>query len=371
MPFYGFEHVDLCTAHSDHVGGHYYAWFRQQREDADALRDRANQIAHDYVCPQAYRTAIPEEFYPTSYVGLKTTEYIDRHARDAGGKPFFLMASFPDPHHPFTPPGKYWDMYSPEDMDLPPVYGNREPPPHVKWARAARAAGEVATNSQNAFAVDEREVREARALTCGMIAMIDDAVGEILACLEANGLADNTVVVFTSDHGDFLGDHGLLLKGPAHFEGITHVPFIWAEPGAPARTADTMAGTIDIAQTILDRARIEAYNGIQGRSLMNAVHGEDDPGAVDSIVIEDDQQRHYMGYSAPPRIRSIITDTHRLTITQGEDWGELYDLKNDPDEMENLFDDPAHAGVRAELFERLAYRQVELVDTSPMPTLRA
>ncbi len=371
LPFYGFEHVDLCTEHSDHVGGHYYAWFRQQREDADALRDRATQIAHDYVCPQAYRTAIPEEFYPTSYVGLKTTEYIDRHARDGGGKPFFLMASFPDPHHPFTPPGKYWDMYSPEDMDLPPVYGNREPPPHVKWARAARAAGEVATNSQNAFAVDEREVREARALTCGMIAMIDDAVGEILACLEANGLADNTVVVFTSDHGDFLGDHGLLLKGPAHFEGITHVPFIWAEPGAPAGTADTMAGTIDIAQTILDRARIEAYNGIQGRSLMNAVHGKDDPGAVDSIVIEDDQQRHYMGYLAPPRIRSIITDTHRLTITRGEDWGELYDLKNDPDEMENLFDDPAHAGARAELFERLAYRQVELVDTSPMPTLRA
>ena len=78
-----------------------------------------------------------------------------------------------------------------------------------------------------------------------------------------------------------------------------------------------------------------------------------------------------MGYSAPPRIRSIVTDRHRLTITMGEGWGELYDLKNDPDEMENLFDDPAHAGARAELFERLAYRQVELVDTSPMPTLRA
>ncbi len=371
LPFYGFEHVDLCTEHSDRVGGHYYTWFRQHRADADELRDRENQLPHDYVCPQAYRTAIPEEFYPTSYVGLKTEEYLGRHARTGGGRPFFLMASFPDPHHPFTPPGRYWGMYRPEDMELPPRHGNREPPPHVRWARSARDAGTAVTSAQNAFAAADREVLEARALTCGMIAMIDDAVGRILASLEANGFADDTVVVFTSDHGDFLGDHGLMLKGPAHYEGITHVPFIWAEPGAPARTADAMAGTIDIAQTVLDRARIDPYNGIQGRSLLPAIRGEADPEAVDSIVVEDDQQRHYFGYKGAPRIRTIVTATHRLTVTQGESWGELYDLANDPDEMENLFDDPAHAGVRAEMFERLAHRQIELVDTSPMPTLRA
>jgi hypothetical protein len=73
----------------------------------------------------------------------------------------------------------------------------------------------------------------------------------------------------------------------------------------------------------------------------------------------------------PPRIRSLITDTHRLTVARGESWGELYDLKADPDEMNNLFDDPAHAAIRAELFERLTHRQMELVDTSPMPTMRA
>lgn len=369
LPFYGFEHVDLCTEHSDHVGGHYYTWLRGLRPDADALRDRGNQLPHDYVCPQAYRTAVPEELYPTSYVREKAVEYLGRRAGD--GRPFFLMASFPDPHHPFTPPGRYWGMYRPEDMELPPRHGNREPPVHVRWARAQRDAGDAVTDSQNAFAADDREVLEARALTCGMIAMIDDAVGAILAGLEASGLADDTVVVFTSDHGDFLGDHGLMLKGPAHYEGITHVPFIWAEPGAPARATDAMAGTIDIAQTVLDRARIEPYNGIQGRSLLAAAAGGDDPGAVDSIVIEDDQQRHYFGYSGPPRIRTLVTATHRLTVTRGEGWGELYSLADDPGEMDNLFDDPAHAATRAELFERLAHRQIELVDTSPMPTLRA
>ena len=204
-----------------------------------------------------------------------------------------------------------------------------------------------------------------------MIAMIDDAVGAILAKLDEAGLADDTIVVFTADHGDFLGDHGLMLKGPAHFEGVTHVPFIWSEPGAEARTTDTLASTVDIAQTILDRARIEPYNGIQGRSLLNAINGNADPDAVDSVIVEDDQQRVYFGYTKPPRIRSLITDTHRLTVSAGEDWGELYDLKADPNEMSNLFDAPSHAALRAELFQRLSYRQMELVDTSPMPTMRA
>lgn len=373
LPFYGFEHVDLCTEHSDHVGGQYYTWFKEQRADADDLRNRDNQLPHDYVCPQAFRTAIPEEFYPSAYVQQKTVEYLDRHAADNSDQPFFLMASFPDPHHPFTPPGKYWDMYKPEDMKIPASfdYGNREVPPHVKWAREDRASGKAIIHSQNAFAVDEQEIREARALTCGMIAMIDDAVGAILSKLEATGLADNTIVIFTADHGDFLGDHGLMLKGPAHFEGTTRVPFIWSDPGAEARETQTLASTVDIAATIFDRARIEPYNGIQGRSLLAAVNGDDDPDAVGSVVIEEDQQRVYMGYSRPPRLRSLITDRYRLTIVRGESWGELYDLENDPDEMVNLFDDPSHASLRADLFEQLAYRQVELADTSPMPSMRA
>ena len=113
------------------------------------------------------------------------------------------------------------------------------------------------------------------ALSCGMIAMIDDAIGDILARLGARGLADDTVVIFTTDHGDFLGDHRLLLKGPAHFEGITHVPFIWAEPGThPSRRTDVLGGTLDIAATVLDRARVQPYNGIQGDSLLPAIRGE-------------------------------------------------------------------------------------------------
>ena len=374
LPFYGFEHVDLCTAHGDQVGGHYYVWLKSRRPDADALRDRKNQLPHDYVCPQAIRTAIPEELYPTHYIADKACDWLDGYAGAKRRDPFFLMVSFPDPHHPFTPPGRYWSMYRPQDMALPPSFhhGNRPLARPVAWALAQRESGKADTAGQAAFAINEREAREAMALSCGMIAMIDDAIGRVLATLAASGMANDTIVIFTTDHGDYLGDHRLLLKGPAHYEGITHVPFIWAEPGArPARRSDVLSGTVDIAPTILDRARIQPYNGIQGVSLLPAINGNAIAATRDSLVIEDDQQRATLGFTAPPRLRTLITERYRMTIADGDPWGELYDRQNDPHEMDNLFEDSAHRSVRAELMQRLAYREMELADRSPLPSGRA
>lgn len=374
LPFYGFEHVDLCTDHGDRVGGHYYVWLKAQRPDADALRDPKNQVPHDYACPQAIRTAVPEELYPTRYVAEKACAWLDRRTTARQDKPFFLMVSFPDPHHPFTPPGRYWSMYRPDDMALPPSFdhGNRPLARPVAWALEQRARGAAELAGQAAFAVDEREAREAMALSCGMIAMIDDCVGMVLARLAASGLADDTVVIFTTDHGDYLGDHRLLLKGPAHYDGVTHVPFIWAEPGRrPARRSDGLSGTLDIAPTILDRARIAPYNGVQGESLLPMIDGEPSATARDCLVIEDDQQRATLGFAAPPRLRTLITQRYRMTIAHGDRYGELYDRQTDPHEMDNLFDDAAHRAVRAELMERLAYREMALADRSPLPTGRA
>jgi len=285
------------------------------------------------------------------------------------------MVSFPDPHHPFTPPGRYWSMYRPDDMALPPSFdhGNRPLARSVAWALAQREAGNADTKGQSAFAVNARETREAMALSCGMIAMIDDAIGRVLGALAATGKANDTVVIFTTDHGDYLGDHRLLLKGPAHYEGITHVPFIWAEPGSrPAQRTAALGGTLDIAATILDRARIQPYNGIQGESLLPAINGGTLASERDSMVIEDDQQRaNYFGFAAPPRLRSLVTARYRLTIAANDSYGELYDRQSDPHEMDNLFDDPAHRGLRGELMERLAYREMELADRSPLPSGRA
>ena len=152
------------------------------------------------------------------------------------------------------------------------------------------------------------------------------------------------------------------------------MPFLWrdtADRAAPAgANSATLSGTLDIARTVLDRARIAPYNGIQGKSLMPLIDGApDDPDA--DIVVEDDQQRTILGFDEPPRVRTLVTQGWRMTLYHGVDWGELYDLENDPSELVNLWDDPAAGDARAECMERLARQQIALVDRSPMPTNRA
>jgi arylsulfatase A-like enzyme len=202
-----------------------------------------------------------------------------------------------------------------------------------------------------------------------MITMIDDAVGSILAKLDQQGLLDNTVIVFTADHGDFLGDHRLMLKGQIHYQGLIRVPFLVADPAASQKGAETdaLCGTIDIASTILDRAGITPYNGIQGRSLMPEIETLSDHGTGD-VLVEDDQQRTVLGFSGPFRVHTLVTDRWRMSLYNEAEVGELYDLENDPDEMDNLWDDAEHQDVKLKLLDTFARRRINLVDRSPFPT---
>jgi arylsulfatase A-like enzyme len=185
-------------------------------------------------------------------------------------------------------------------------------------------------------------------------------------------MRQNTVLIFTSDHGDHLGDHRLLLKGAEQYQSIVRVPFIWSDPQAselPART-DALASTIDIPATVLDRARIEPFSGMQGRSLAPVL--ENGSGAVrESVFIQYDHQASSPGASAPPRVHTLIDDRYRLSVFHGMPWGELYDLVDDPGEFSNLWDDSAHAATRARLMERLVRAEIEHVDRVPLPTRRA
>jgi len=283
------------------------------------------------------------------------------------------MCSFPDPHHPFTPAGKYWDMYSPDEVTLPRSFHARGngPPPHVARLRAERDAGKAVKHTPAPFACTEREAREALALNYGSISAIDDAVGRVLAQLEKSGLAGNTVVIFTSDHGDFMGDHQLLLKGPMHYRGLIRVPFLWRDPARTggARSA-ALAGTIDIAPSVLARAEVAAFNGIEGTDLAPLIAGEARTLRQD-MLIEEAGQRVYLGFDRPVRMCSLVAGQHRLSLYDGAAWGELYDLARDPDELVNLWDDPASAGLRAELVLRLARKMLELGETSPYPSATA
>jgi arylsulfatase A-like enzyme len=179
------------------------------------------------------------------------------------------------------------------------------------------------------------------------------------------------LLIFTTDHGDHLGDHRLLLKGAEQYQSIVRVPFIWSDPhasGYPART-DALASTIDISATVLDRARIEPFAGIQGRSLIPAVATG---GAVrDCVFIQYDHQAPSPGSGLPPRVHTIIDGRYRLSVFHATQCGELYDLADDPGELDNVWDEPTHAATRARLMERLVFAEMEHVDRVPLPTRRA
>ena len=279
-PFYGFDHVRLVTGHGDRVGGDYRQWLRRQTPEADALLEPNPGLPHDYVCPQAHRTRIPEELYSTAYIAGEAEDYLSEHS--GSDQPFFLMVSFPDPHHPFNPPGRYWDMYDPDAFELPEAYRRNDwtPPPHVAALHKDRETGASNINGMMSFAATPREVQEAQALTCGMISAVDDAVGRVMARLAAIETDRETVVIFTSDHGDYLGEHRLLLKGAPQYRSILRVPLVWSDPQGPGPSrSDVLTSTIDLPATILDRARIQPFYGMQGRSFLPALGGNTDGAA--------------------------------------------------------------------------------------------
>jgi arylsulfatase A-like enzyme len=260
-------------------------------------------------------------------------------------------------------------MYKPEEVELPSSFHapTDRLPPHVKWLHQQRDNGRAVKSTPTLFAASEREVREAISLNYGLISFIDHGVGRILDKLATLGLADNTVVIFTADHGDYMGDHQLLLKGPIHYRSITQVPFIWRDPTGPAaKRSGAFAGTIDLAPTILSRAGVQAFNGIQGKNLLPLIASGAAP--YEDVLIEEEGQRMGVGLPTRARVRSLVTARHRLTLYDGVDWGELYDRENDPDESFNLWNEPGAQSIRAEMLLRLARKMLAYTETSPNPT---
>lgn len=375
-PYYGFDHVELATLHGDQVHGDYAAWLARRHPAPDTLRGRANALPDArYSAPQAWRTAMPEALYPSTWVGERAQAWLRQHAqRGSDAPPFFLKVSFPDPHHPFTPPGHFWDLYRPEDVALPPSFetpGDSQLIADVQ--RYTREGG--SREGYGAFGVSPREGQEILALSFGMIALIDEQVGRITATLRELGLDDDTVIIFTSDHGDMMGDHGMVLKGAMHFSGLTRVPFIWRDTAAATAPATPAVlhlpcGTLDIAQTVLARCGLAPYNGMQGINLLPWLQNPQRPHHPaperPGVIIESEPVVLPHGRTRRYRLRSLANQHWRLTISNLESLCELYDLRADPLEQHNLWHErPAERG---ELSARLLIELSELADRSPLPT---
>lgn len=363
-PYYGYIHVDMVTEHGDQCGGHYRQWFRQNVSDWEALTNPKNELPHNFTCPQAYRTPIPEDLYPTGYIRDRACEYLKSRAGQE--EPFFAFVSFPDPHHPFNPPGKYWDMYSPDEFQVPlPFEAHHNPTPPMRWLHNQWRSGSGQATAQTAMILGEQQIKEAMALTAGMMGFIDDAIGHILKSLEESGLFENTVVCYNSDHGDYLGDFNMLLKGALPFRSITRVPFIWSDPKQRSeKSSGALCSTVDLASTILERAGLEPFNGNQGQSFLPILEGA--APTRSEVLIEYNDGGARLGFEKPARVRSLITTDWRYTVYRDQEWGELYNLISDPHETINLWDNPNYQKIRAHLSERLLHHLIAQMDESPL-----
>jgi arylsulfatase A-like enzyme len=367
-PYMGFQDVDLVLfGHHIHLAGegipehwgppprglHYARFLFRDGAEAGARRLHAMTPAAALrrpTAPQTWASALAEEDHPTTYVAERTIDFL-RHVDR--GRPWFCWASFTDPHHPMDPPAPWCDRYRAADMTLPerrPEELDRKPGLHRVWTRPlpppmtwANPGGAVLT---------DRELAEMMAGYYGMVAQLDHAIGRVLATLEATGQADETLVVVTTDHGELLGDHQMLFKGPLHYDGLLRVPLLVRGPGiAPGVVVDEPVGLVDLAPTLLDLLGVAAARALDGRSLRPFLEGGRE--ARDWVLTEND---HEMGFTL--HLRTLTTHGHVLTRYEtmpGE--GELYDRTLDPGEFENRWNDPGYARVRADLsalLDRLA-----------------
>jgi arylsulfatase A-like enzyme len=360
--YYGFDEVDLVVEHSDFCSGHYYQWLLEQGVDPTRLQGQSNALPFEAKSRQVWKTRVPAELYSTSYITQRTVEYLEKRAR-APESPWLAFCSYPDPHHPFTPPGKYFEMYDPEKIPLPETFSDSHAGsvPHLRRMIASRGAQRGMITP---FAPTAEQFRQMAAAEYGMLAMIDDGVGAVLDALERSGQSDRTFVIFTSDHGDVFGDHGLMLKGAMHYEGCIRVPLAIAGPGIEPGVSRSLASSLDLAQTVLELAGVQAHHGMQGVSLVPLLAN---PGAVvrDHVLVEEEQMADMLGVGRPLRMRTLVTEDSRLTLYDGSDEGELFDLERDPRELENLWSRLDARARRTEMMERLARLLMEYSDPSP------
>ncbi len=353
--FYGFDHVELAIDHGSRVTGHHLHWALERGASVEDLvvpmTDQSPGWRRRDNWWQIYQAPYDPALHSTAFVTDRTIAAIEAAA--GAGAPWLVWASYPDPHHPMCPPGDWFDRHDPADIELPPTVDDPllGAPTHVQATARLHPSKQRGWVQPCGVAGDHDLVRAAIAATYGMIEMIDDGIGQILDTVDRLGQTADTVVVFTSDHGDMMGDHGLMLKGFLHYRGTLGVPMVIADPRRPPGRTESLACSVDLGPTLLDLAGLPAYDGIQGRSLTPLL---DDPGASvrDHVLIEDDLPSALAGrMRTPAKTRTIIADGMRYTRhSTGED--QLMDLVADPDETTDLADRDADR--RAAMVERLA-----------------
>ena len=301
-------------------GEHDYAdWIREKGVDLESVREPSG--------------GVPSKYHQTTWATDRAIEFI---SEDRSDSPWMLNINIYDPHPPFIPPEEYSDKFLPENMPGP----HFEPDDITKQRKLSKADFQTESRDPGEFDGDSVQAKY-----YAMIAQIDDQLARLLRHLEETGELENTVVVFTSDHGETLGDHGLLLKGCRFYEGLVRVPLIFSWPGrvSDGIRIDQPTELLDLSATLLEIAGAEIPDYHQGRSLMPWLEGE--LGA--DVSVRPSVRCEYFDALAPAFTQGNGTfatmfrkDRYKLIVYHSLGLGELFDLENDPWEHDSLWDDP-------------------------------
>ena len=360
--YFGFQEVDLVNGHGDGCfGSQYSQWLHERVPDIDERLEKKKAYPHGI---NTYSWELPQEVHSSHYIADRTVEFLDQEHE----KPFFLHVSFPDPHYPFTVPEPYASLYHPDDMPapIPPVNeSNNMPPLHTQVYQRQntaniRADGKpvdriIGTPPHIYSDYSVKNWQQVKSTYYGMVTLADHCIGRILDAIDRLNLNENTIIVFLSDHGDYLGDHGFYGKGLA-YDSVLRVPMIWAGQGIKAsETINTVESTLDITPTLLDMANIPEPEAMQGVSMKTYLAGEVQERPSFAMTENDDD-------FAALRMRTITTENWRLTYYLNEIFGELIDRKNDPDELCNLWDNIEYAAVKQDLLNQLMQEILASID---------
>lgn len=338
-PSYGFDHLEI----SDEPGCYedaYRAWVRREAPDQldhislglpplaeqwHRIMGIADGIAHpDERFPKhpiAFRGA--DNYTHTAWVANRAIQYMAERLRE--GRPFLCVAGIYSPHSPWVAPRRFLDIYNPDDLALPSF------PPEVDAKRGDGHFG-------------DRELRLARQGYYGMVSEVDHHVGRLLNALDQWGIADETIVVFTSDHGEWLGEHLRYGKGYPGHDCVSRVPLLMRVPGTtPGRRVSDLVEGVDVLPTLLDACGIPAPPHLQGQSLWPVLNGGDSP----------DKEVALMEATGWKMIRS--RDYRYVAHADGREF--LYDLNATWGEYRDVASDPTYAPAltehRALLIKRL------------------
>lgn len=305
---------------------------------------------------------IPAQYHQTTWCAEMALQFIDE-SRDG---PWLMSVNPFDPHIAFDPPPEYWERYDPDALPLPDyVPGELDNKPRFQQTDHHGAHGGRGKSCADAT---DRQLREVKAAYYAMIEHIDHHVGRLLDHLDEIGQREDTVVIFHSDHGELLGDHGMLQKGPHFYDCSVRVPLIISWPGEfeEGLVSDALVELIDLAPTVLEACGEEPPERMHARSLMPILRGEADPHEHRDSVYCD--YLNAMPCRRPPAYGTMYRDRDwKICVYHGDarGEGELYDLQADPGEHTNLWDESDYAGERLEYTHRCFDRSVFTMDPWP------